>query len=78
VLGQGLRVAVLGAVLGLTGALALTRVLEGLLFGVGASDPATYFVTIFLVIGATLAASYVPAWRAASVDPARALRNWHH
>jgi putative ABC transport system permease protein len=74
VVGQGMTVALAGAAAGLVGALALTRLMSGLLYGVGASDPATY-VAVGLVLGAVaLAASYVPARRATRIDPLRALR----
>jgi predicted permease len=74
VLGQGFRLTLIGAVLGLAGAFALTRLLSSLLFGVSASDPATFIVvTLFLAIVATLA-SYLPARRAAKLSPMVALR----
>jgi ABC-type antimicrobial peptide transport system permease subunit len=71
---QGLSLAAAGAALGLAGALAATRVLQSLLYGVTPSDPAT-FVAIVAVLGAAvLAASWIPARRAAGVDPTVALR----
>ncbi len=72
--GEGLRVILVGAAVGIVGALALTRVLEGLLFGVTAADPLTFIAVAALVIAAGLAACYVPARRAAQVDPMAALR----
>jgi predicted permease len=74
VLGQGLRLILAGAALGLGGAFALTRLMSSILFGVSASDPATFaVVTIFLTVVALLA-SYIPARRAAKLSPMVALR----
>ena len=71
---EGLILAVLGVVIGLVGALALTRVLSAFLFGVGATDPVTFaFVSVLLMLIA-LAASYIPSRRALRVDPLTALR----
>jgi putative ABC transport system permease protein len=74
VLGEGLRLTVVGLVLGGIGALALSRVLRGLLFGIAPHDPVT-FVGVSLLLAATaLAACWLPARRAASVPPAEVLR----
>jgi len=74
VLGEGLRTICIGVVIGIAGALALTRTVESLLFGVTANDPLTFGgVTLFLV-GAALLACYIPARRATRVDPMVALR----
>jgi putative ABC transport system permease protein len=74
VVGQGMRMAGIGLAVGLVGALAATRLLRGLLFGVAPSDPLT-LVTVLVVLGAVaLVASYLPARRAARVDPLEALR----
>ena len=74
VLGQGASLAAAGLVLGLVGALALTRFLAALLFGVGAADPATFATVALALGGVALLASYLPARRAARVDPMAALR----
>ena len=74
ILGQGLRTALIGIVLGVAGALALTRGVESLLFGVTATDPLTFFVVILLLVTTALLACYLPARRAAKVDPMVALR----
>ncbi|HTC78407.1 MAG TPA: FtsX-like permease family protein, partial [Terriglobales bacterium] len=74
ILRQGMALALVGMALGLLGALALTRLFEGLLFEVGPTDPPT-FVGVAAVLGAAaLVACYVPARRAARVDPIIALR----
>ncbi len=74
ILRQGMALALLGIALGLLGALALTQLFEGLLFEVGPTDPPT-FVGVAAVLGAAaLVACYVPARRAARVDPIIALR----
>ena len=74
VLRQGLLVAGAGIGVGLLGALALTRVLESLLFGTTARDPLTFAVTTLLLVSVAGLASYLPARRASTVDPMEALR----
>jgi putative ABC transport system permease protein len=74
VLGQGLSLALLGAAIGLIAAVGLTRLLQGLLFEVAPTDPATFFGVAVVLLMAALVASYVPARRAARVDPIVALR----
>ena len=69
ILGQGLRLAVVGIAFGLLVAIALTRLLKGLLFGISASDPLTFVVIASLLIGVTLLACWIPARRATKVDP---------
>ncbi len=74
VLRYTLVLAASGIVLGLAAALALGRVLRTVLFGVGASDPATLGVALVILGGVALAAGYLPAHRALRVDPSIALR----
>jgi putative ABC transport system permease protein len=74
VLGQALRPVAAGLVVGMAAALALARLVEGLLFGVGARDPATFALAPALLAAAAFAASALPAVRAARIDPVRALR----
>lgn len=75
VLGQGLKLTAIGLAIGGVCAAVATRTLEGFLFGVKASDPATYLLTVFIFLAVTAAASYLPARRATSVDPVRILRD---
>ena len=73
--GHGLKLVAIGLVLGVASALALTRLMSTLLFGVGPMDPTTY-VAVSLVLGTVaLVATYLPARRAARVDPMVALRS---
>jgi putative ABC transport system permease protein len=74
VLGQGLRTVLTGIVIGVAGALALTRAIEGLLFEVKAADPLTFAAVTLLLLATALLACYLPARRAAKVDPMVALR----
>jgi putative ABC transport system permease protein len=74
VVGQGIGLAVIGGALGLAGALATTRVLRSLLYGVAPSDPATLVSIVALLVAAVILASWIPARRAASVHPSDALR----
>jgi putative ABC transport system permease protein len=74
VLGRGARLALVGIAIGVLAALGLTRFLGSLLFGVGASDPATFAGVAVLLLVVALAACYVPARRAMRVDPMVALR----
>ena len=69
VLGHGLRMVLLGVVIGVAGSLAVTRAIQSLLFGVSAADRLTFVVMILLLISAALLARYIPARRAARVDP---------
>lgn len=73
--GDGLRVALMGAVVGTVGAFALSRLLSGMLYGVTAHDPATFAAVILLLAAVAAVASYLPARRATRVAPLTALRN---
>ncbi len=75
VMREGATLVVLGAVIGLIAALALTRYLASLLYGVKANNPETYVLVVLLLTLAGLAASFLPARRAAVVDPLVALRD---
>lgn len=74
IVGQGLRTILTGLAIGVAGSLALTRAMESLLFGVTPTDPLTFAAVILLVAVAALLACYIPARRAACVDPMTALR----
>ena len=74
VLGQGMRLAIVGVVIGLGAALAVTRLMSSLLFGVGSADPWTFTSVAVLLLGVAAAACYLPARRAMNVDPMIALR----
>jgi putative ABC transport system permease protein len=63
-----------GGVLGLGGAFALTRVMKRLLFGVSATDPATFMAIAALFVAVALVAGFIPARRTARIDPMIALR----
>ena len=74
VLGEGLRLALLGATFGLTLAFTVTRMLRGLLFQIEPLDPVSLFGAAALLVAAALAATYLPARRATRVDPVEVLR----
>jgi len=71
---QGFGLAFVGIILGMSGALALTRVLARLLFGITPTDPLTFGAVTLLLVGVSLFACYIPARRATHVDPIQALR----
>jgi putative ABC transport system permease protein len=75
VLSHGLKLTVAGVAVGLLGALALTRFMSTLLFGISSSDPITYVVVSVLLIAIATAAILVPARRASRIDPLLALRH---
>lgn len=75
ILGRGLRLALLGTVLGLAAAMGLARLMTSLLFGVNAADPATFSGVAIILLGVAMAACYIPARRATRVDPMVALRH---
>jgi predicted permease len=75
ILGHGLRMALIGVVIGAAAALGLTRLMTNQLFGVSAHDPLTIVGVALLLMFVTLAACYTPARRATRVDPMVALRN---
>jgi predicted permease len=75
ILGQTGRMVLLGGVIGLSASFVAARAIRGLLFGVGASDPATFTATLAVLTIVALLAGYLPARRATQVDPALALRD---
>jgi putative ABC transport system permease protein len=75
VLGQGIRLAIMGAIAGVVGSVALTRLLKSELFDIKPTDPATLIGTAVLMLLVALAACYLPARRATHVDPLVALRH---
>jgi putative ABC transport system permease protein len=74
VLRSGVRLALLGLGLGFLASCGASRLLSGMLFGVGAADPAAFALAPLLLLGVVLAACYLPARRATRIDPAEALR----
>jgi predicted permease len=72
---RGLRLGAVGAAGGLAAALGATRLLRGVLFGVTPTDPVSFATALAIVLGGVALATLVPAWRAARVDPMRALRH---
>jgi ABC-type antimicrobial peptide transport system permease subunit len=75
VVGEGMRLALIGVAIGVAGALALTRAISGFLYGVKAWDPVAFGAVSVLLAIVALAATYLPARRATRVDPVIALRN---
>ncbi|HEY6308255.1 MAG TPA: ABC transporter permease [Candidatus Angelobacter sp.] len=71
---QGMTLAGLGVVIGLSGAVLASQAIAALLFGISRLDPITYLGVIALLMGVSVVACWIPAWRAARVDPAITLR----
>jgi putative ABC transport system permease protein len=74
ILGDGMRAVLPGIGAGVIGALLLSRLISGLLYGVAPSDPVTFVAVVVVIVLVTLAASLVPARRATKVDPMVAIR----
>jgi predicted permease len=74
VIGQGMRMALIGLLIGLGGALALTRLMKSLLFEMSATDPLTFVGVALLLMSVALLACYLPARKATKIDPLAALR----
>jgi predicted permease len=74
ILGKGAKLALLGVAIGLAAAVSLTRLMAGMLYGVGATDPLTFFGIALLFMSVALVACYIPARRAMRVDPMVVLR----
>ena len=72
---QGLRLTLIGIIIGLTLAIAVTRLIASLLYGVTATDPATFAVVALFLIVVALLACYLPARKATIIDPMTALRH---
>ncbi len=75
VVGQGLRLGVSGIGIGVVAALGLTRLMASMLYGVKPADPLTFLVVSLLLMGVAVLACYIPARRAAKVDPMLVLRH---
>jgi putative ABC transport system permease protein len=75
VLLEGLKMSAIGAALGLAVALPLPKVFGAMFTGIDFGEPRVYFIVLLTIIAVSMLATYIPARRAASVDPAIALRN---
>jgi putative ABC transport system permease protein len=74
IVGRGMKLTLIGVVIGIAGAAALTRLMHGLLFNTSATDPITFILISVLLSVAAFLACFIPARRAAKVDPLIALR----
>jgi len=74
VIKQGMSLVLVGVVIGVAGAYAVTRTIRSLLFEVGTTDPLTFVAVLLLLVAVGFIACYVPARRATKVDPLEALR----
>jgi len=74
IVAQGTRLAAVGLVVGVAGAFALTRLMQGMLFGIDPTDPLTFVAVTTLLGGIAFTATYLPARRASRIDPARSLK----
>ena len=74
IVSEGIGIAILGVTVGLAGAFALSRVMDGLLVGISAHDPLTFVGGAIVLLAVALVASYAPALRASRVQPLVALR----
>jgi ABC-type antimicrobial peptide transport system permease subunit len=74
VLGEGMKLVLVGAAIGIAAALGLSRLMAGMLYGVSATDPLTFAAVPIVLLGVAMLACYIPARRAMRVDPMTALR----
>jgi putative ABC transport system permease protein len=74
VVGQGLRLGFVGVLIGVAGALVLSRIIAGMLYNTSFGDPITYLAVCVIFLGIGIVASYIPARRAARLDPMVVLR----
>jgi putative ABC transport system permease protein len=74
ILRKAMQLAITGTLMGILGALALTRLMRAILFGVTATDPLTFALAVFVILAVAAAAVWIPACRAMRVDPMVALR----
>ena len=74
IIGNGIGLALVGVIIGVPSALALTRLMGGMLSGLPSTDPVTYIAVVGMLVISALLASYLPARRAMKVDPIVALR----
>jgi len=75
IVSHGVILAISGIAVGIAGALSLTRLMSSLLYGTQPADPMTFLAVIFVLSAVAIAASYIPARRAAKIEPMAALRH---